>query len=163
MVKARATAGLGRPPLWQKWWVVCVGTGGALIWHSVFFLSLRPPGLVREKPQGLLIKCRVWARRRGGDYEQANKLKYCPSGVCLCMWARVTAPEAFTPAASSALFELLWPRLPELSCDTSRRTHTSIPFWWEGSFSKPVVAQESKTKPEDLKVSVKSLLEISVF
>lgn len=130
------------------------GGGGVLIWDKCFFLSLRPPGLVREKPPGLLIKCRVWARRRGGDYELANKLKYCPSGVCLCMWARLTAPEAFTPAASSAIFELLWPRLLELSCETCRHIHNSIPFWWEGSLLKPSVAQITHKRPH-IKVSRK--------
>lgn len=130
------------------------GVGGVLIWDKCFFLSLRPPGLVREKPPGLLIKCRVWARRRGGDYELANKLKYCPSGVCLCMWARLTAPEAFTPAASSAIFELLWPRLLELSCETCRHIHNSIPFWWEGSLLKPSVAQITHKRPH-IKVSRK--------
>lgn len=108
------------------------GVGGAgvcaPIWHKCFFLSLRPPGLVREKPRGLLMKCRVWVRRRGGDYERAKKLKYCPSAVCLYIWARLTPPEAFTPAASSALFELLWPRLLELSCEICRNIHNSVIF-----------------------------------
>ena len=67
------------------------GGGWSLIWHKVFFLSLWPPGSMREKPQGLLIKCRVWVRRRGGDYEQANKLKYCQSGVCVCVCVCVCA------------------------------------------------------------------------
>lgn len=42
-------------------------------------------------PQGLLIKSEVQLRGRGGDYKRANKLKYCPSGVhvCVCVCARV--------------------------------------------------------------------------
>lgn len=159
MVKARATAGLGRPPLWQKWWVVCVETGGSGGWvlfdTNVFFFPYGHLVWWGEKPHGLLIKCRVWVRRRGGDYGQANKLKYCPNAVCLCMWARLTAPEAFTPAASSAIFELLWPRLRELSCETCRHVHNSIPFWWEGSFLKPLVGQIAHERHTYIKVSPK--------
>lgn len=109
-------------------WEGGIGGMGSYLTQMFFFFSLWPPGLVREKPRGLLMKCRVWVRQRGGDYERAKKLKYCPSAVCLYMWARLTSPEAFTPAASSALFELLCPRLLNLSCEICRNIRNPLPF-----------------------------------
>ena len=64
---------------------VCSGrvVGVIFIWHKV--LSYVPPGLVRERPQGLLIKCKWQVKRRGGDYEQSNKFICCSSGLCCCV------------------------------------------------------------------------------
>lgn len=90
-----------------KWWVVCSETrvGGVLLFNTVFFLSLQATWFGEEKPQGLLIKCRVWVRRRGVDNELVEILsKWCvfvymsssdsPRGVHTCcvfssIWASV--------------------------------------------------------------------------
>ena len=99
------------------------GWGGGSYLTQSFFLSLWPPGSMREKLQGLLIKCRVWVRRRGGDYEQANKLKYCQSGVCVCVCVCVREL-AWQPQRRSHLLLLqlylsfLRPRFLKLISDT---------------------------------------------
>lgn len=109
-------------------WEGGIGGMGSYLTQMFFFFLYGHLVWWGKKPRGLLMKCRVWVRQRGGDYERAKKLKYCPSAVCLYMWARLTSPEAFTPAASSALFELLCPRLLNLSCEICRNIRNPVPF-----------------------------------
>lgn len=81
------------------------GWGRALIWHKCFFLSLWPPGLVRRKAPGAVDKVQGVSETKGWWLRARQEVeilsKWC---VCIYVWARLTAPEAFTPAASSALF-----------------------------------------------------------